>query len=122
IGKASKSARKPIALSLSPTVNEATIPCLPIPVSTSYPHCLTRRGRIVATREPVATSGPAFTLMRSQNRCTWAIHEDVPEVIADELDRLARMEPPPLKPWDPPVHAECYVALVGGEVSSGPAF
>ena len=79
-------------------------------------------GRIVSTRPPSPRRGPAFILVRGAAGCAWAIHRDVESSIASELDRLAREEPPISDLRTPPVHAECYMALVGGELSSGPAF
>ena len=46
----------------------------------------------------------------------------MPSDIADELDRLARDEPPVADFRDAPVHAERYMALVEGRCDSGPAF
>src|SRR5690606_9103576 len=45
-----KSARRPIARSLAPTVSEATIPCPPTPVTTSYPHGPTTSAMYAAVR------------------------------------------------------------------------
>ncbi len=79
-------------------------------------------GRIVSTREPGPGRGPAFILVRGAESCAWAIHRDVAPEIAEELESLAREEPPISDLRTPPVHVERYVALVGGELGSGPAF
>lgn len=78
--------------------------------------------RIVSTREPEASRGPAFTIVRSVTSCTWAIRADIPQELADELGRLAQEEPPTPDLRDAPIHADRYVSMVGGRVWSGPAF
>jgi hypothetical protein len=55
---------------------------------------LDHAGRMVSTREPQATTGPLFILVRGLDSCAWAVRADVPSDIAEELDRLARDEPP----------------------------
>ena len=60
--------------------------------------------------------------MRGAASCAWAIHADVEQKVAGEIESLAREEPPISDLRTPPVHAERYVSLVGGELSSGPAF
>ena len=79
-------------------------------------------GRIVSTRPPSPGRGPAFILVRGAAGCAWAIHADVAPEIAREVESLAREEPPISDLRTPPVHAERYMSLVGGELSSGPAF
>jgi hypothetical protein len=79
-------------------------------------------GRIVATREPGGTRGPMFALIRSATRCAWAVRADAPAALARELDRLARQEPPASDLASEPVQADAYRALVGGDVTFGPAF
>ena len=78
-------------------------------------------GRILSTRVPSPGRGPAFVLVRGPADCAWAIHRDVEPEAADELESLARQEPPITDLRTPPVHAERYDALVGGELESGPA-
>lgn len=80
------------------------------------------RGRITATREPTSNPTPALCLVRSAASCAWAVGADVPDDIAAELDALARDEPPTADLREPPAHAERYASLLGGRVSSGPAF
>jgi hypothetical protein len=80
---------------------------------------LDHRGRITSTREPEAVRGPLFTLTRGELSCAWAIRDDVAADVADELDRLARDEPPT---WDfraPPRHAQRYIALLGARIAAG---
>ena len=79
-------------------------------------------GRIAATREPEPGPGPLFSLIRGPSSRAWAVRADVPREIADELDGLAREEPPASDLRDAPLHAERYMSLVKGEVDSGPAF
>ena len=79
-------------------------------------------GRISATRSPEPSPGPLFMLIRGTASCAWAVREDVPREIADELNGLAREEPPVSDLRQDPVHAERYKSLVNGGVDSGPAF
>lgn len=91
-------------------------------------------GRIVSTREPEATRGPLFTIVRGPAACAWAVRADVPAEVAAELDRLARGEPPAADLRDPPAFAARYVALLKDRLvasqldaaktsqSDGPAF
>ena len=83
---------------------------------------LDNTGRILGTREPDPDPGPLFALIRGRTGCAWAVRADVPQEVAEELDGLAREEPPVADLRDAPVHAERYRALAGGEVYSGPAF
>ena len=83
---------------------------------------LDRSGRITSTREPGARRGPLFSLVRSAARHAWAVRASVSKDVADELDRLAQQEPPPLNLRSAPVHADRYRSLVGGGIGSGPAF
>ncbi len=80
------------------------------------------RQRIVSTREPHPSAGPALVIIRGESACAWAVGRDVPEPVALELDRLAAEEPPSAA-WDRPLrHAERYTTLLGGRIRSGPAF
>jgi hypothetical protein len=79
-------------------------------------------GRIRSTREPHAKPGPVFILIRSTVECIWAIRTDVSKVVAEELIRLAREEPPLSDIRDAPLHADRYQSLLGGRVHSGSAF
>ena len=81
-------------------------------------------GRIVSTREPQPTPGPAFILIRGASACAWGIRRDVPDHVAEELDQLAAQEPALGSSWrQPPLHAERYRGMLGGSrVRSGPAF
>jgi hypothetical protein len=79
-------------------------------------------GRIASTREPQATPGPVFALVRSTTGCAWAVRTDVGEAVADELNRLACQEPPVSDLRQAPVHANRYILLIRGRVQSGPAF
>jgi hypothetical protein len=80
------------------------------------------KNRIVSTREPHATSGPLFMLIRSRTGCAWAIRAGVSERTAAEVNRLAMEEPPFSSPRDAPLHADRYQSIFGGCACSGPAF
>jgi len=79
-------------------------------------------GRILHTREPNPSTGSLFALVRSRTECAWAVHRDVPDNVADQLDALARTEPPAKELADEPVHAARYHALAGGRIDAGPVF
>jgi hypothetical protein len=86
---------------------------------------LNAEGRIVSTREPRATRGPLFSLIRSTGRCVWAIRDDVPRQIAFALEDLAQQESPPLDLQNPPLYAGRYLSLLGSwreREFAGPAF
>lgn len=83
---------------------------------------LDAHSRITSSAEPTAHRGQFFMLIRGFSNCAWAVRDDVPGEIAEELDRLAREEPPLRDPQDAPLHADEYLSLVGGQVVSGPAF
>jgi hypothetical protein len=70
-------------------------------------------GRIVSTREPQATRGPLFTLIRTATRCTWAVRAGLLPDVTAEIDRLAREEPPTPDLQTAPAHADRYQALLG---------
>jgi hypothetical protein len=80
------------------------------------------RQRIVCTREPHPSPGPAFIFIRGASTCAWAVRADVPGPVARDLERLASDEAPSVI-WDRPLlHAERYAALLSGRIRSGPAF
>ena len=79
-------------------------------------------GRISGARKPEPSRGPLFSLIRGKASCDWAVRGDVPQDLADELEGLAREEPPASDFRYAPVHAERYMSLVIGRVDSGPAF
>ena len=79
-------------------------------------------GRIIGTCEPEPDPGDLFCLIRGNVDCVWAVGSDVPQDVSDELNCLAREEPPVSDFRDAPVHAERYMSLVEGRVDSGPAF
>ncbi len=113
--------RSPRASTLTqtePIINQMTTPDLHL--RTLY--ALDERGRIAATREPGPNSPPLFCLVRSVAACVWAVRADVPDGIAAEINALARSERPAADLREQPVHAERYESLLGGRVSSGPAF
>lgn len=84
---------------------------------------LDARGRIVSTREPQASRGPLFTLFRSATQRGWAVRDDVPDDVADEITLLARDEPLSRELGASPRHAARYLALTGGRLGfNGPAF
>ena len=77
-------------------------------------------GRILSTREPGPSRGPIFSLIRGAAGCAWAMRSDLPQTLADELDRLAQTEPPIVNLRAAPVHADRYLSLAGRHISSGP--
>lgn len=79
-------------------------------------------GRIVSTREPNASAGPAFSLVRDHHTCAWAVHRDVPVQLTRELDELARTEKPLTALTESPAHENDYLACIGGRIESGPVF
>ena len=79
-------------------------------------------GRIVSTREPHPSRGPAFMIVRGESECAWAVRTDLPEPLALDLNRWAAQEPPSAT-WERPLlHAGRYKALLGDRIRSGPAF
>ena len=87
------------------------------------------RGRIGSSAEPNVPLAPLFALIRDASGCAWAVRADVPETVAAEVARLAREERPldrPIEdlqdPRNAPLHADAYLALLGGQINSGPAF
>jgi hypothetical protein len=56
-------------------------------------YVMTDEGRIASTREPTPERGPLFTIVRGPRSCAWAVHKDVPDDLARELDRTASNEP-----------------------------
>ena len=79
-------------------------------------------GRIRGTRELEPSPGPVFSLIRGTASCTWAVRADVAKGVADELDELAREEPPESDFRMAPMHVARYVSLVKGRIDSGPSF
>ena len=79
-------------------------------------------GRIVGVREPGPDPAPLFSLVRGRTSCAWAVRADVPPDVADEVDGLAREEPPVSDFRRPPAHAQRYRALLEGPVYRGPSF
>jgi len=65
---------------------------------------------------------PLFTLSRGKAGLIWGVRKDVPEKITAELDQLAREENPTRDFEEPPLNAEEYQKLLGGQGKSGPAF
>jgi RimJ/RimL family protein N-acetyltransferase len=81
------------------------------------------RGRIVSTREARAGRGPLFSIIRSATQSAWAVRDDVPDDLAEEIAILARAEPPARDLRVEPVHAAAYLSLTAGRRGfSGPAF
>lgn len=86
-------------------------------------YVLDERGRIVETREPQASPGPLFVLIRSATDCAWAIHRRVPDEVAARIAVLASSEVPTADLREEPIHAAAYVALTRGRRGfCGPAF
>ncbi|HKP82699.1 MAG TPA: GNAT family N-acetyltransferase [Pyrinomonadaceae bacterium] len=95
---------------------------------------LDEHGRIVSTREPGAPRGPLVAVSKSLKDCAWAVRADVPPAIANEIDRLAQLEIPPLDLQQGPTQSHRYIALLIARItpnqasvrktieSDGPAF
>jgi GNAT superfamily N-acetyltransferase len=83
---------------------------------------LSERGRILSTREPLPSPGPAFMLIRGSTEVAWAVRVDVSDELADELADLARQEPVCAEWERPPIHARRYQDALRGRVGWGPAF
>ncbi len=82
-------------------------------------HILNDQGRIVSTREPGPSRGPLFMLVRGATNSAWAVHADIPQALADELDQLACEEPPILDLRAAPMHADRYTSLLGRHLAAG---
>src|SRR6266852_5972845 len=83
------------------------------------------RGRIGSSPEPNVPPAPLFALIRGASSCAWAVRADVSETVAAEVERHACEERPVedlQDPQDAPLHADAYLALLGGQINSGPAF
>ena len=80
------------------------------------------RRRIVSSRDPSPRAGPRFALIRDASGCAWATRVDVPDRVAEQVDELARTEPPARDLRSEPTHATQYVALIGGRMDAGPVF
>lgn len=78
-------------------------------------------GRIVSTREPGASRGPLFSLVRGATSNAWAVRADVAEDVAGAIDSLARREPPAADLRSPPAHAQRYEALLLPTLPAGAA-
>ena len=82
---------------------------------------LNKQGRIVSTREPQPSPGPAFMLIRGAASLAWAVRADVTDAVVDEVGEAVRQEPFSAY-QEPPVYARRYQALLPGRVRWGPAF
>jgi hypothetical protein len=92
-----------------------------VELTTTY--AIDSRGRILSTREPHATRGPLFTIIRSTTACAWAVRDDVPGDVAEEIASLARGEPHTGDLQSAPLYAARYLSLTSGHLGfSGPAF
>src|SRR5260370_38262549 len=87
------------------------------------------RGRIAPSPEPNVPPAALFALIRGASSCAWAVRADLPETVAAEVERLARREHPLERPIEDlqnpdaaPAHADVNLALLGGQITSGPAF
>lgn len=112
----------PEALSPSPVGLAKALPMSTPDLHLRTSFLLDGDGRISRARSPEPNPGPLFSLIRGTSSCAWAVRADVPRHIADELDGLAREEPPVSDLRDAPVHAERYMSLLEGRVYAGPAF
>jgi hypothetical protein len=76
-------------------------------------------GRILSTREPGASRGPLFSLVRGATGCAWAVRVDLPPELASKLDHLAQQEPPTSDFRAGPVYADRYLSLLDGRPIRG---
>lgn len=83
---------------------------------------LDAQGQIVSTREPGASRGPRFALIRSTTEVAWAVRAGTPANVVDTLAALVPDETPLEVVGDDPRHAAKYLTVVDGSVVSGPAF
>lgn len=83
---------------------------------------LDAQGMITATREPGASLGPRFALIRATTGIAWAVRAGTPPDVYDRLAALLASEPPITRPGDEPRHAAAYLTAVGGRVVCGPAY
>ena len=79
---------------------------------------LSEQGRILSTREPGPSRGPLFTLIRNATSCAWATRAELPQTLANELDRLAQEEPSILDLHEEPLNAEHYTLHLGQYLTS----
>lgn len=66
------------------------------------------RGRIVQVNEPDGDVAPRFYLGRTSDGNIWRVRHDLPEVVVEELEALARSEPIPHDLREPPMHLEAF--------------
>jgi GNAT acetyltransferase len=78
--------------------------------------------RILSTREPSPHPGPTFSLIRTATDRAWAVRADVPADVAEQLALLAEEERPLSDLQVAPIHADRYLSLLPGVITSGPAF
>jgi hypothetical protein len=84
---------------------------------------LNDEGRIISTREPGTDNPcPLFSLIRGWENCVWAVRADVSQELADTFASLAQQEFPVMNMEVAPINADRYLALVEGQITSGPAF
>ena len=79
-------------------------------------------GRILHNREPQASPGPLFMLIRSANAVAWAVHSCVSSDLAAQVAELAEKESPSADLRQEPRHAGTYRKLLGSRINAGPAF
>ncbi|MCP3984779.1 MAG: GNAT family N-acetyltransferase [bacterium] len=84
------------------------------------------RGRLVATRDPLARPAPRLFLGRSAEGNVWATRRDVDTETSDELHRLCSAEPRLVNPGNeqPPLCRERALSLLGhvGVEYRGPCY
>ena len=106
----------------TPSVSQTTLTSFTPQLQLETLFVLDQDGRIVSTREPNATAGPAFFLVRDHYACAWAVHREVPAELTRELIALAQTEPPLKALTDAPIHLDLYVERIVGRIDSGPVF
>jgi hypothetical protein len=59
---------------------------------------------------------------QSQEACAWAVRADVPTALANEVESVAREEPPALDLRQAPVHSHRYISLLQGRIAVNEPF
>jgi hypothetical protein len=79
-------------------------------------------GRIISTREPQPSTGPAFILIRGAINCAWAVRADIENGLACKLESLAKQETESTSWEQPLLYTQYYQELLNGKLTWGPCF
>ena len=83
---------------------------------------INEEGRLVSTREPRPSRAPRFVIIRSTTDVAWALRDDIPAPIAQQIRTLAEEEDPIRDFATEPTNAAAYQALIRGTTEHGPVF